>query len=166
MSKAKRELRRRLAREQRMIEHRLADAVAPNLAGPVLGRANIGYELAERSRGVAHGGMGMVAKVVGEVSLAAKIDDAVHVLAMHRPYHESDHVLNIAYNALCGGTRQGKSTTRPPPPLVGRRRAARPAGPLEDPRLAGRRLSSARGDGTALPPVAWDHVPGVSALWG
>ena len=42
MSKAKRELRRRLAREQRAISARLADAVAPNLAGPVLGRANIG----------------------------------------------------------------------------------------------------------------------------
>jgi hypothetical protein len=29
----------------------------------------------------------------------------VQLLAQHRPYHESDHVLNIAYNALCGGTR-------------------------------------------------------------
>ena len=27
------------------------------------------------------------------------------LLAQHRPYHESDHVLNIAYNALCGGAR-------------------------------------------------------------
>jgi Transposase DDE domain group 1 len=24
---------------------------------------------------------------------------------VHLPYHESDHVLNIAYNLLCGGTR-------------------------------------------------------------
>ena len=24
---------------------------------------------------------------------------------MHLPYHESDHVLNMAYNVLCGGTR-------------------------------------------------------------
>ncbi|MFN2506367.1 MAG: hypothetical protein ABR540_19500 [Acidimicrobiales bacterium] len=63
MSKAKRELRRRLAREQQAIETRLADAVGPNPAGPVLGRANIGYELTERTRGVAHGGMGMIAKV-------------------------------------------------------------------------------------------------------
>ncbi|MGH9189448.1 MAG: IS1380 family transposase [Acidimicrobiales bacterium] len=105
MSKAKRELRRRLAREQRTIGTRLAEAVGPNLAGPVLGRARIGYELAERSRGVAHGGMGMIARLVAEVGLAAEIDDAVHLLRMHRPYHESDHVLNIAYNALCGGAR-------------------------------------------------------------
>ena len=27
------------------------------------------------------------------------------MLKLHRPYHESDHVLNIAYNALCGGQR-------------------------------------------------------------
>ncbi|MCA1682154.1 MAG: IS1380 family transposase, partial [Actinobacteria bacterium] len=105
MSKAKRELRRRLAREQRAIERRLEEAVAPNEAGPVLGRANVGYELSERTKGVAHGGMGMVARLVGEVGLAAEIDAWVHVLAQHRPYHESDHVLNIAYNALCGGTR-------------------------------------------------------------
>jgi hypothetical protein len=105
MGKAKRELRRRLAREQRAIDRRLAEAVAPNPAGPVLGRANIAYELSERSRGVAHGGMGMIACLVAEVGLAAEIDSSLHLLRQHRPYHESDHVLNIAYNALCGGTR-------------------------------------------------------------
>ena len=29
---------------------------------------------------------------------------ALHVFKIHLPYHESDHVLNLAYNALCGGT--------------------------------------------------------------
>ncbi len=105
MSKAKRELRRRLARQQRAIDARLADAVAPNPAGPVLGRANIGYELSDRTKGTAHGGMGMIARLVAKVGLAARIDAAVSLLKIHRPYHESDHVLNIAYNALCGGTR-------------------------------------------------------------
>ena len=28
---------------------------------------------------------------------------AVQVFKIHQPYHESDHVLNIAYNILCGG---------------------------------------------------------------
>jgi hypothetical protein len=105
MSKAKRELRRRLAREERAIGVRLADAVAPNRAGPVLGRANIGYELSERTKGTAHGGMGMIARLVAEVGLAPEIDASVSLLKVHRPYHESDHVLNIAYNVLCGGTR-------------------------------------------------------------
>jgi len=105
MGRAKRELRRRLAREQRVIERRLADAVGPNPTGPVLGRTRIRYEYAERTKGVAHGGMGMIARLVEGVGLAAEIDDSVQLLAQHRPYHESDHVLNIAYNALCGGTR-------------------------------------------------------------
>ena len=105
VSTAKRELRRRLDRDKRAISARLEAAVAPNLAGPVLGRANIGYELSDRARGVAHGGMGMIARVVAEVGLADEVDASVRLLKMHRPYHESDHVLNIAYNALCGGTR-------------------------------------------------------------
>ena len=32
------------------------------------------------------------------------IDDKLHLLKLHLPYHESDHVLNFAYNALCDGT--------------------------------------------------------------
>ena len=33
----------------------------------------------------------------------AAIDKRVNVLKIHRPYHESDHVLNIAFNSMCGG---------------------------------------------------------------
>jgi len=35
--------------------------------------------------------------------LVERLDAALHLLKVHRPYHESDHVLNIAYNVLCGG---------------------------------------------------------------
>jgi hypothetical protein len=35
--------------------------------------------------------------------LVAAIDRDVHVLKRHLPYHESDHVLNVAYNLLSGG---------------------------------------------------------------
>src|SRR5204862_5886376 len=33
------------------------------------------------------------------------INEQVHLLKVHLPYHESDHVLNLAYNVMCGGTR-------------------------------------------------------------
>jgi hypothetical protein len=79
--------------------------VAPNFSGPVLGRANIVYELAERSKGVAHGGMGLVARLVEDLDLAEELDASLALLKAHKPYYESDHVLNIAYNALCGGKR-------------------------------------------------------------
>jgi len=38
------------------------------------------------------------------VGLPQAIDEQLHLLKVHLPYHESDHVLNIAYNALCQGT--------------------------------------------------------------
>jgi hypothetical protein len=98
-------LRRRLDQQRRRIHRRLALAVAPNPDGPLLGRAPIRYELSERTRGVSHGGMGMIARLVAAVGLAEEIDEAIDLLKLHRPYHESDHVLNLAYNALCGGIR-------------------------------------------------------------
>ena len=94
-----------LTAEARHLQRRLSDAVAPNLVGPLLGRADISCELSERTRGTAHGGMGLIAKLVDAVGLAEQINQAVHLLKAHRPYHESDHVLNLAYNALCGGQR-------------------------------------------------------------
>ena len=94
-----------LAREQRAIRARQQAAVRDNPGGPVLGRVTIGYELSEKTKGVAHGGIGMIARLVAHVGLAKAIDSSVELLRAHRPYHESDHVLNIAYNTLCGGTR-------------------------------------------------------------
>jgi len=64
MSKTTQRLSRRLAAERRKIERRLGEAVAPNSEGPVLGRANIAFEYADRTRGTAHGGMGMIAGLV------------------------------------------------------------------------------------------------------
>ncbi len=74
-----------------------------NIDGPVIGRANISYELAERTKAVAHGGMGAIVGLVERVGLAGEIDASLELLKIHRPYTESDHVLNIAFNALCGG---------------------------------------------------------------
>jgi len=38
-----------------------------------------------------------------KVGLIEEIDRRLHLLKTHLPYHESDHVLNIAYNLLAGG---------------------------------------------------------------
>jgi hypothetical protein len=94
-----------VAREKRQIEKRLKDAVAVNVGGPVLKGGNIEYELSARTSGIAHGGMGLVQRMVRRIGLAEAIDANVKVLKIHKPYHESDHVLNIAYNTLCGGER-------------------------------------------------------------
>jgi hypothetical protein len=39
-----------------------------------------------------------------QTGLVAAIDQQVQVFKRHLPYHESDHVLGIAYNVVCGGT--------------------------------------------------------------
>jgi len=38
-----------------------------------------------------------------QTGLVKAIDDRFKLLKRHLPYHESDHVLNIAYNILCNG---------------------------------------------------------------
>jgi hypothetical protein len=105
MSKNRRTRTARLRAEHAAITRRLERAVRPNMGGPVLGRANIHYELSERTKATAHGGIGLIAKVIDATGLAGEIDSSLQLLKLHRPYHESDHVLNIAYNALCGGQR-------------------------------------------------------------
>jgi hypothetical protein len=105
MSNNRRKRAAKLRAEATGIERRLERAVATNTTGSVLGRANIAYELSERTKGTAHGGIGAIAKLIGATGLAGEIDGSLELLALHKPYYESDHVLNIAYNVLCGGRR-------------------------------------------------------------
>jgi len=67
--------------------------------------SNIHYELSERFGGVNVGGIGAIQLLAGQTGLTEAIDRKLHLLKVHLPYHESDHVLNIAYNILCGGER-------------------------------------------------------------
>jgi hypothetical protein len=65
---------------------------------------NIQYQISDRSRGITHGGIGAIHVLARHLGLIDAIDDRLHLLKFHLPYHESDHVLNFAYNALCDGT--------------------------------------------------------------
>jgi len=64
---------------------------------------NIHYDLAERTRGLAYGGIGAMHLLARQSGLIGALDQKLHLLKRHLPYHESDHVLNIAYNILCHG---------------------------------------------------------------
>ena len=48
-------------------------------------------------------GIVAVRNFVDKLEVASTIDDLVSVFARHRPYRESDHVLNFVYNMLSGG---------------------------------------------------------------
>jgi Transposase DDE domain group 1 len=66
---------------------------------------NIHYEHAGRVRGLSAGGIGALFLLAQKVELIQEIDRNLHLLKRHLPYHESDHVLNIAFNILAGGQR-------------------------------------------------------------
>lgn len=94
----------RLARQGQRIAARLDEARRREDRGnPVLRRRRPLYEVADRVRALVPGGIGAVHDLVLGSGLIEQIDRRVSVLKLHRPYHESDHVLNIAYNSLCGG---------------------------------------------------------------
>jgi len=66
--------------------------------------ANIHYEIAERTRATAAGGIGAIHLLTRKLQLDEAIDQHLTLFKIHLPYHESDHVLNIAYNLLANGT--------------------------------------------------------------
>ena len=70
----------------------------------MLAGANTRYEVSARAQAIPCGGIGLVHELVRALGLAQAIDRHVHVFKRHFPYHESDHVLNLAYNVMAGGT--------------------------------------------------------------
>jgi hypothetical protein len=74
-------------------------------ARPMLSGSNIHYEVADKTRAVGCGGIGAMHLLAQRIGLVEAINRDLHLLKVHLPYHESDHVLNIAYNILAGGTR-------------------------------------------------------------
>lgn len=69
----------------------------------MFGAPNVHYEVAERARGFGAGGIGAIHELARSTGLVKEIDAALQLLKVHLPYHESDHVLNIAFNTLAGG---------------------------------------------------------------
>lgn len=68
-------------------------------AGPVH------YEVGANVDATCFGGIAALHRLVTKLGLPAAIDADLELLKVHLPYHESDHVLNLAYNVACGGTR-------------------------------------------------------------
>lgn len=71
----------------------------------MLTASNIHYELDGRYKGIACGGIGAIHLMAKRLRLVKEIDNNLHLLKRYQPYHESDHVLTIAYNVLAGGKR-------------------------------------------------------------
>jgi Transposase DDE domain group 1 len=96
---------RQLNRRKRRILRRIENKPGVERPEPMMAASNIHYEIAEKVRGIAPGGIGAIHLLARKVGLIRDIDEGLHLLKRHLPYHESDHVLNIAYNLLSGGSR-------------------------------------------------------------
>ncbi len=94
-----------LRNRKRRIERRLAPRNWEDQAQPMMRGSNIHYELSGKTRATSYGGMGAMHMMVQGLGLVEEIDLNLELIKVHLPYHESDHVLNIAYNVLVGGER-------------------------------------------------------------
>jgi Transposase DDE domain group 1 len=97
-------LRRIWRNGKRRIHRRLDNNKRPQTGRPQFTPRNIRYDLGERCHGLGYGGLGAMEQMVKHLRLAESINDNLHLLKIRVVYHESDHVLNLAYNALCDGT--------------------------------------------------------------
>ena len=94
LEKRKRKIAKRLERKQWKSQEK-----------PMFTASNIHYEIDGRHEGIACGGIGAIHLMNNKTGFIDEIDSVLHLLKVHLPYHESDHVLNIAYNVIAGGTR-------------------------------------------------------------
>lgn len=105
-----RRMANKLARRKRRVEKRLQSAregrIARMMSGAsaVLSTTGLKYELADKTQAIVYGGVPLMLRVARESGLIDEIDRSVQILKWRCPYYESDHVLNLAMNALCEGT--------------------------------------------------------------
>jgi hypothetical protein len=99
----KKKIAKELRRRKQRIQYRLRDIHWKEQDKPMFSAKNIHYEIADRSRGLAYGGIGCMQLLARHTGLVQALNDRLTLLKRHVPYYESDHVLNIAYNLLCNG---------------------------------------------------------------
>ena len=92
------------ANRKNRIERRLDKTKDTITVEPQLAASNIHYEVSDKANGLLCGGIGAIHLLAQRIGLIDDINHNLHLLKVHLPYHESDHVLNFAYNALCNGT--------------------------------------------------------------
>ena len=85
-----------LARCKRRLRKRLAPKPGPSRSRPVLTPVPIVYDIAQRTRAISCGGIGLIRTLVDRLQLAHAIDEHLTLLKAHLPYFESDHVLTLA----------------------------------------------------------------------
>lgn len=95
-------IRREIAQRRQRIVKRLAESSAADRGQPMTQSDNLHYEFSRKVGGTGWGGMAAVHAFVRRIGLDARINQRLNIFKKRCPYYESDHVLNITYNAMCG----------------------------------------------------------------
>ncbi|WP_024333282.1 IS1380 family transposase [Desulfotignum balticum] len=95
---------KKLANRKRKISKKLKKRNWTQQPHPMFKASNIHYEFDGRHQGISYGGIGLIHLLAQKTGLFKEIDKNLELLKRHLPYHESDHVANMAYNILAGGT--------------------------------------------------------------
>jgi hypothetical protein len=96
-------LRHQLRKRNRKIRRRI-DKREGIFQSPAIRATTTKFELSEKTLAISCGGIGVIMQMVKQLDLRKYINEAAPVFKLHLPYDEADHVLNIAMNALAGGT--------------------------------------------------------------
>jgi hypothetical protein len=89
---------------KRRLQHRLRRRQWQEHKRRLFEDQNIHYDYTQKVRAGRFGGLGVCRLLVQRLGLADALDDNLRLLKRHLPYHESDHILNLTYNILAGGT--------------------------------------------------------------
>jgi len=95
-----------MKRGERAIARRLDKARGgqkPRGSGPEFSGRSRRYELSGRTQAIPYGGIPVIHELLQKLGFVDLLDEQLKLLKINRPYFESDHILNIAFNVLCGG---------------------------------------------------------------
>ena len=100
----KKNIVKKLTKRKRKIRKRLKKRNWEDQPRPMMKGSNIHYDIDGRHQAISNGGIGNIHQLAVRTGLVDEIDKSIKLLKRHLPYHESAHVLNIAYNLLAGGS--------------------------------------------------------------
>jgi hypothetical protein len=95
--------RRIIEKRKKKLQRRLDRNNFKGAGKPIFAGGNIHYEVSDRTQAMSFGGVGAIHKMVTGLGLDKALNETLHLLKIHAPYYESDHILNMAYNVLTGG---------------------------------------------------------------
>lgn len=94
---------KRLMKRKRRLAKRLELKQYEDQPKAMLKQTAIAYEMGERVEAMGYGGIGAVHNLVVKLGMDKALNERLKLLKIHVPYHESDHILSIAYNVMSGG---------------------------------------------------------------